>query len=31
MVPPAQLLGYTSFLGLFKATLLPSQSLGSDM
>lgn len=28
---PAQLLGYTSFLGLFKATLLPSQSLGSDM
>lgn len=28
---PDQPLGYTSLLGLFKATLLPSQSLGSDM
>lgn len=29
--PPNQPLGYTSLLGLFKATLLPTQSLGSDM
>lgn len=28
---PGQPFGYTSLLGLFKATLLPSQSLGSDM